>query len=134
MTVLRGFRWPRLWLGLWLLMIAAVVMGSLLPSTALPKPMFFGVDKVQHLLGYFALAAYAVMLFADGPAQRRAAGGLVLLGIAIEGAQSALTASRVADAGDVLANLVGVLLGMGLRWTRGADMLRRIDTRLSGSV
>lgn len=133
MSVLRGFRWPGLWLALWLLMIAAVVTGSLLPSTALPKPMFFGVDKVQHLLGYFGLAAYAVMLFADGRTHRRAAVGLVVLGIAIEGAQSALTASRVADPGDVLANSLGVLLGLGLRWTRAGTVLQRMDTHLSGN-
>ena len=131
---MRGFRWPGLWLALWLLMIAALVTGSLLPSTSLPKPMFFGVDKIQHLLGYLGLAGYGVMLFADGRPQRLAAMGLVLLGIAIEGAQSALTASRVADPGDVLANLVGVLLGLGLRWTPVAGMLRRIDTRLFGNA
>lgn len=132
MSTLRGFRWPRLWLGLWLAMIAAVVAGSLAPSQALPQPWFPGADKLQHVAGYALLSAYAAMLFASGRAHGLAAAGLVVLGILIEGAQGLLTTSRQADAADMLANLAGVLLGQGLRATRVAGLLQCIDTRLSG--
>lgn len=132
MSALRAFHWPQLWLGLWMLMIAAVVIGALAPSQALPRMWFPGADKLQHLAGYAALSGYAAMLFAGRRAHGVAAAGLVLLGVLIEGAQSALTASRQADLVDVLANAAGVALGQGLRVTRAAGLLQRIDTRLAG--
>lgn len=132
MTGLRAFHRPRLWLGLWVLMMAAVAVGSLLPSAGLPGLPFPGADKLQHLIGYAALSAYAVMLFAGPRAHFRAAVGLVLLGLAIEGAQGALTASRTADPLDLLANLAGVLSGLSLRATRAAGLLQLVDTRLRG--
>jgi VanZ family protein len=101
----------------WLLLVGGVVVGSLLPSSALPAPSFTGVDKVEHLTAYGVLAAYAVLLFAPVRAQALAAVGLVLLGAALEGAQAALTVSRLADPGDLVANTLGVALGWGLgRW------------------
>ena len=129
---LREFHRPGLWLALWGLMIATVAVGSLLPSAALPGLPFPGADKLQHLLGYAALSGYAAMLFADRRAQRRAAVGLVLLGLAIESAQWALTVSRSADPLDLLANLAGVASGHALRATRAAGLLQRVDTLLHG--
>lgn len=132
MTALRTFHRPRLWLGLWGLMIATVVVGSLLPSAVLPASPFRGVDKLEHLLGYAALSGYAAMLFADRRGQRRAVVGLVLLGLALEVAQWALTDSRTADPWDLLANIAGVASGQALRTTRVAGLLQRVDSLLPG--
>lgn len=131
MSALRAFRWPRLWLGLWGLMIAAVVVGSLVPSSSLPQTQFPGADKLEHLLGYAALSGYAAMLFDSRRAQATAVVGLVLLGVLIEGAQAALTVSRQADPIDMLANAAGVALGQVVRMTGAAGLLQRIDTRLA---
>lgn len=95
-------------------MIAAVVVASLLPSSSLPEPSFTGIDKVEHLLAYALLSGYAVLLFATGRAHGVAALALVGLGIAMEGAQAALTTTRLADPGDMLANTLGVALGWWL--------------------
>lgn len=115
--LLRPWGRPRLWLAGWFLLMAGVVVGSLLPSSALPAPSFTGVDKVEHLTAYGVLAAYAVLLFAPVRAQALAALGLVLLGASLEGAQAALTVSRLADPGDLVANTLGVALGWALgRW------------------
>jgi VanZ family protein len=130
-SALRAFHWPQLWLGLWGLMIAAVIVGSLAPSDALPQMWFPGADKLQHLAGYAVLSGYAAMLFASRRAQWVAAAGLVLLGILIEGAQSALTVSRQADPVDMLANLAGVALGQALGMTRVAGLLEWVDRRIS---
>ena len=128
--MLRIFRRPRLWLGLWLLLISAVIVSSLLPSTALPKVSFTGIDKVEHFLAYATLSAYAVMLFATRRVQVRAGIGLVVLGLLMELAQQVLTASRLADPGDVLANTMGVLAGQALGMTPAARWMQWVDLRL----
>jgi VanZ family protein len=129
-TVLRTFRRPRLWLGLWLLLIAEVVIISLLPSDALPKASFIGIDKVEHFLAYATLSLYAAMLFASRRLHLRAAVGLVLLGLLMEVAQALLTQSRAADPADALANALGVLVGWALGGTRVARLMQWTDLRL----
>lgn len=132
MNWLRSLHWSRFWLGLWGLMIAAVIAGSLAPSDALPQMWFPGADKLQHLAGYAMLSGYAAMLFASRRALGMAAAGLVLLGILIEGAQGALTTSRLADPVDALANLAGVALGQALGTTRVGGLLQWVDRRIAG--
>lgn len=127
MPLLRPFHRPHLWLAVWLAMIALVIAGSLLPADELPKPRFAGADKVQHFLGYAALAGYAVMLFERAREHAIAAVAVVLLGVAIEFAQGAITQSRRADAADVLANVIGAVAGWALRFTRMRHALQRID-------
>lgn len=129
---LRPRRWPRVWLALWIAMIALVLVGSLMPAQRLPAPAFAGVDKLQHLVGYTALAAYAVLLFARLRLQAVAIAGLVTLGVGIEFAQEAFTASRRADVADVVANTLGVLLGWSVQRTRLRDGLVRIDAWIAG--
>ena len=125
--VLRTFRRPRLWLALWSLLIAGVIVGSLLPADELPVPPFGGFDKLEHAFGYGVLSAYAVMLFARRRTQAWAAVGLVVLGIAIEIAQARWTSSRSGDPSDVLADLIGVLAGLSIASTAWARGLQRID-------
>lgn len=127
--LLREFRRPGLWLGLWAVMILAVVAGSLLPARDLPPAPFDGFDKVQHLLGYALLSAYAAMLFARMRARALAAAGLVALGIGLEVAQGMLTASRQADVADAMVNALGVLAGMAIAATPLARLLQRLDAR-----
>ena len=114
---LRPWARPRLLVAGWLLLIAGVVVGSLLPSAALPAPSFTGIDKVEHLVAYGLLSAYAVLLFAPVRVQVMAGLALIVMGVSLEGAQAALTASRLADPADMVANTLGVVLGgwMG-RW------------------
>ena len=53
---LKPFRRPLLWSALWMLAVALVVAGSLLPPRDLPAQAL-GNDKVMHFLGYFVLMA-----------------------------------------------------------------------------
>lgn len=121
---------PWRWFALWLLLIAAVAAGSLMPAGNLPTPPIAGLDKAQHLLGHGALSAYAAMLFT--PARLRLAAALALLGfgIALEAAQQALTSTREADLFDVLANAIGIALGQLVALTPVARWLAAVDARL----
>lgn len=127
---LREFRRPRLWLGVWALMVAAVIVGSLMPARELPPVPFDGFDKFEHFFGYTMLSAYATMLFARPRPQALAAAGLFALGIGLEVAQAMLTASRQADVADAMVNALGVLAGLAVTATPLARLLQRLDTRL----
>jgi VanZ family protein len=126
--VLREFRWPALWLAVWIAMIAAVAVGSLVSARDLPE-VPDGFDKVEHFVGYLLLSAWAVMLFANRRAQAVAAAGLIALGIGLEIAQGAWTVSRMADSADALANSLGVLAGLLLGPTPLGDFLVWVEGR-----
>jgi VanZ family protein len=129
-SLLRDFRYPALWLAIWLMMVGAVIATSLLPAEDLPPPAFDGVDKVEHFLAYLLLSAWAVMLFAHRRAQALVVAGLIGLGIGLEFAQGALTVSRQADSADALANALGALAGLMLAPTPVARALSWLDRRL----
>jgi VanZ family protein len=126
----RPCRRPAAWLALWFAGLVLVAAASLLPAGDLPPAPFPGVDKLEHLVGHGALSAYAAMLFAPARARLAAAGGLLAFGIGIEAAQEVLTATRQADAADVLANAAGIALGQLVAFTRLSGLLAAIDARL----
>lgn len=125
---LKPFKRPWLWAGLWMLAIAVVVIGSLLPGKDLPSlPVS---DKLEHFAAYAALSAGAVQLFV-----RRLSWGfvcvlLVLLGIGLEFLQAKMALGRMLDRYDALANTFGVLIGLATAFTPLRDALLRLDRRL----
>lgn len=121
---MRPLRYPRFWLALWLLAIAVVVAGSLLPPLPL-TPKLDGGDKLMHLLGYGLLMASAVQLFQSARLLRGVALGLALLGLLLEFGQGALTSTRQFEWSDAAANAFGVLLGAVLAFTPAARLLQR---------
>ena len=125
---LKPFARPQRWLGAWWGMVAAVIVGSLLPALLLPD-LPPGSDKLEHLLGYATLAASAVQLFATRGALLRAGVFLIALGVAIEVAQGTLTTSRAMDANDAIANSLGVCLGLATMLTPMRDWLLSVDRR-----
>lgn len=129
-SLLRDFRRPWLWLAIWLAMLGAVAATSLMSADDLPPTPFDGFDKVEHFLAYLLLSGYAVMLFAGRRAQALAAAGVIALGVGLEFAQGALTASRRADSADALANALGAAVGLMLAPTPVARALLWLDRRV----
>lgn len=121
---MKPLRHARAWLALWWLAIAAVVVVCLMPPPPLP-PLPRNSDKVQHLLGYFALAAAAVQIYRRGATLWLVGLGLVAMGVAIEVLQGTLTASRAQDPLDAVANAIGVVCGLGTAFTPVHDLLLR---------
>ena len=128
MTPLREFRRPAWWLGVWIALQAATVAVCLVPIPPVSTRVQH-FDKVEHLVGYAVLAAYAAMLFASRRALGLAAIGLIALGAIIEVLQS-MTSWRSADGGDLVANALGVGLGMLVAATPLRATLQQLDRRL----
>lgn len=126
---MKSLRWPRLWLALW---FAGMAIGAYLSLRAgiLREPVIPHFDKVIHAIGYGVLAVLACGLFASGPARAAALLWLLVFGGLIELAQGAWAVNRQADAGDLLANALGIALA-ALLFRRG-DVLQRIEQRLPG--
>jgi VanZ family protein len=128
-VILRDFRRPRLWLGVWIFGWLLCVVLSLTSPIQLGGPP--DSDKLGHFLAYFTLSAWAVLLFKTRRAQILAAVSLILLGLAMELAQATLTTTRLGDPRDALANTLGVLTGLALSLTPLSKSLLRLDHRLS---
>lgn len=123
----KPFKRPWLWSGLWMLAIAAVVIGSLLPSSDLPSVQVN--DKVEHFVAYAILSAGAVQLFARRLSWAFVCVLLVLMGIGLEYLQAQMGLGRMLDRNDALANTIGVLIGLATAFTPLHDALLRFDRR-----
>ena len=128
-SALRAFRRPRVWLSLWVSMIVAAIVLSLMPRPPIPPTLTIG--KLDHLIAYAALAATAVQLYATRRVQWCAGLALVGLGIALELAQGLLTSYRHMAVYDAVVDAIGVALGLATGWTSFATILLRFDLRPS---
>jgi VanZ family protein len=117
----------RWWLLLGRLWLLATVVICLVPMPRSPIPIE-GSDKLEHALGWLLITLWYAQLTRTRQALLARACGFVALGAAIELAQS-LTTWRSADAADLLANLVGVILGVALGLSPLGGVLARLDRR-----
>jgi VanZ family protein len=115
----------RLWLAAFWLAVVAGIAVSLWPGPQLPDPWFPAADKLQHAVAYAAL-----FLLGRQAGYRSSWGlplGLLALGVAIELAQGAFTATRSAEWLDGVADAFGIALGRWIAlWAarRGAESTR----------
>jgi VanZ family protein len=123
---LKPFRYPLLWSALWCGGVAATVVLSLVPAADLGE-VPAGFDKLEHFLAYAALAVGAVQLYPRWMSLLSVGIALVLMGIGLEYAQDALTADRMMDRNDALANTLGVIAGLATQITPWRDLLLRFD-------
>jgi VanZ family protein len=117
-----------LWLTASVVLVSIVVWGSLQTSVNLPAPG--GFDKVEHLGTYGFLAVWFTGLF---PRRRDAIIALVLLGLGLsmEIGQYLMGMGRDADPFDMLANTVGVALGLVIARTVTGGWATRAETWLN---
>jgi VanZ family protein len=126
---LRAFRRPWLWVAGWAFGWLLCIVLSLVRPPDLGMDVPDG-DKLGHLVAYTLLSAWSVWLFATRRARWAAALALVALGLALEWAQGHLTAHRMMDPRDGVANTLGVLLGQCAAFVGGGRFLQRLDARL----
>lgn len=104
----------RLWRALLGLLLVVITWLALVPKP--PEGLSTGWDKTNHLLAFSTLAFCCVWACWPRPRQwPLLVGALLTYGVAIEIAQSFLP-PRSADAADVLADGLGIALGLLLAW------------------
>ncbi|MDF9393439.1 MULTISPECIES: VanZ family protein [Methylococcus] len=121
-----AYRYTPLWRCLGWTMVAVVVVLSLLPQLPQP-PSVLGWDKAQHFLAYAVLTVWFCQCYSRHwrwPAFFVALGGVLEL---LQG----FTGVRTTDPFDILANSIGVSIGLGLSFTPLASGLRRFDDLVS---
>jgi len=124
----------KFWLGLWLFAIITVIILSLIPPPAILMNLPENSDKGEHFLAYFLLAFSATQLFHKSRFLYLVGLLLILLGISLEWAQSALTSTRMADPWDALANTLGVATGLSATFTSLSNILLRLQPKRLDSI
>lgn len=112
--LLSTLRFKRTWVAIGLVITAIITYYSLIPAQKLPA---LGVsDKIEHIGAYVLLAAFFGALI-----ERRDFKFLFLaltaFGGAIEIAQGLMKLGREADIWDLVADIAGTLIGLGLALT-----------------
>lgn len=110
-------------------MLILVAVLSLLPA---PQEMP-GNDKVLHFVTYAGLSLVFTVLLVRRRSLWMVAFLLIGFGAAVEGLQG-LTGYRMAEAADMLANTLGVLVGVSVNWTPLPLKLRSLERRLLSAV
>lgn len=119
-------RYPLVWSALGWLLVAAVIVGSLIPGPALDTVAVN--DKFMHAGAYFIL-----MLWFAGFYRRAAypfiAAVLLALGLGLDLLQR-LTETRSFDWYDVAMNCTGVVVGLVVSWLLLGGWCQRVEQRL----
>jgi VanZ family protein len=106
---MRPLRYANLWLGLGIFMVLSILALALLPVPGLP---IRNGDKYLHVFAFTSLTLWFSGIVED----RRSAGLAILLlgyGILIEWLQH-FTTYRMAEVGDVIADSIGIAVGLML--------------------
>jgi hypothetical protein len=123
----RPLRYFGLWCAVGRFLIAASLLIALMPAPKVIGSVAFG-DKIGHLAAFAALMLWYAQLYA-GRDRWRCALSLVGFGALIELLQ-ALVPYRSADGWDLLADAVGVGVGVLLAHTRLGDVLAACEASL----
>jgi VanZ family protein len=105
----------RAWIVASVLLVVTVLYLSLAPLTV-PVDLPTHFDKIEHAAAYVFLVVWFTGLVAR-PRYWRVALALVVFGLMIEFLQAAMPLGRQGDPWDVLANVIGI--GIGLALARG---------------
>ncbi len=114
---------PALFQVLWIVAMAAVIIGELLPGNSAAMRLVAAThinDKTLHFTAYTLLAFIPVFGFKMGRGIPLAL-SMILLGVALEFAQR-LVPSRSFEVADMVANALGVLAGMLLALVAQASL------------
>jgi VanZ family protein len=116
----------RAWIAGGVLLTALVVVGSLLPAPVIESLHLLPWDKARHALAYGSLTLWFTGLLERSRYHRA---GLLsfAVGLLVELAQAALTATRLAGSADLLANGIGAALGLAVAYAGLGGWARHVE-------
>lgn len=123
----RPLRHLWLWRGVGRALILASITVALLPAPPGMGRIAFG-DKIAHAVAFALLMLWYAQIYAGHRDRVRCASGLAAVGFAIELLQS-LVPYRSADGWDLVADCVGVAIGLLLARTRLGNLLNRFEVQ-----
>ncbi len=126
----RPLRFVRLWLAIGWLMLLVLTLLMALPAPDLQLDIE-DADKGVHVLAFAVLAAWYALIYRPSQALARCALGLLSFAVLTELMQVAIP-WRSGDLADLLADLLGIGLGMIVAWTPLARLLQQVEARLPG--
>ena len=109
-------RYRKLWLGIGYLLIILVIFLSLTSSPVEIDTELPYLDKLFHALAYFSLTFWFMQIYHIKHHVIRWAIFFLSLGLLLEYLQS-FDPERYSEVGDMVANTLGVMLGVGLSMT-----------------
>jgi VanZ family protein len=115
-----------LWMAIGYALVVLVVFLSLTSNPVDTGMDFPFQDKLFHALAYFALMAWFAQIYHDRFQRNMIAVVFVFMGLTMEYLQS-FDPNRYAEAGDMVANVTGVVLGFSIALTRMKNTLVRIE-------
>lgn len=117
----RHLRFKRLWIGIGVLMVMTVTVGSIVSLPAPIKSVMLQ-DKLLHTLAYACMMGWFAQIYKHDLTRLVLVIGLISLGIAIEFIQGT-TGYREFDVLDMVANTSGVVLAWALAYTWVGNLL-----------
>ena len=121
-------RYPTLWSLLGWLLVAAVIVGSLIPGPALEAVDVDINDKVMHAGAYCVLMVWFAGFYTRTVYPLIAA-VLLMLGVGLDLLQR-LTETRTFDWYDIAMNCAGVIVGLALSLLLLGGWCQRVEQRL----
>ena len=120
-----SLRHPWVWLGLGWTFIAFAIVVGLVPGQKLPPT---GVsDKVEHAVAYTLLTLWFAGVY-PRTSYWRVGLGMLALGVSIEIAQGLMPFGRQTDFRDVVANSLGIAVGLGIALIGLGGWAQRIES------
>jgi VanZ family protein len=116
-----------MWAALGWLLVAGVAVASLLPGPVVADLVSLN-DKFEHAVSYFVLMTWFGGLYPRA-LHPRVAIALLAFGVALDLLQG-LTETRSLEALDILADVVGLALGLALSMTVLEGWCQRVERRL----
>lgn len=118
---LNPLRFARLWFSMAYALLVIVAIASLIPAPELGTS-----DKLLHLLTYACLSSVFSTLVCRNISLLNVVAGLIVFGIVLEFLQG-MTGYRSMEVNDMLANSLGVVMGLSVRLTPIPRWLRRLE-------
>lgn len=122
---MKSLRFARMWLVIgWVAVFVALYL-NLMPARMLTVTVVN--DKFEHTLGYVLLTTWFCGIYSRSRYWLIAA-AFCVMGVLVEVLQGAMHVGRMADVRDVIADVFGIVIGLGLSLTLLGEWPRWLET------